>query len=485
MAIAINDPSLPSYHSPIYLAAQDDWKFTKDMYKGRNAWIKTNGQLIGEKSRIYLPIEPGEESRSYGNRLSRSSFERRFGNAIDAFAGMLSRFTVNGELPKDMERFIDTDVDGLGNSLARFLIQADINALRDGICYILVDFSKRPAEEEMTFLKEQQLNLRPFLTLYQADQVINLRVDDQQKIKLAAIKEICWEENGTYGVERVEKYRVLFPGGGELYRMTEINGKEALILEESWDCTAPEITLVPYAIGVGTEGIFGVEPPLLDLALLNLKHYQKNSEKDEIMHKCNIPILQINRPGGFPKGTSTTSTSADGVVTRKKEEPKVTIGPSTVLFNTDAKYIEPTGNALTTTMQDLRELENAMAAKTLDFLTGNVNRTATEVVKSVAPLAGSLKGMIIAKENGVNSIFNYWQMYSGGAHQTTIQINEEAIQSAENSANVKYLMAIRQAGDISLGTFLRLIQKARVLPDSVIVEEELATIAVEVNKKII
>jgi hypothetical protein len=478
MTIPIDDPSLPSYHSPVYQAVVDDWNFVSDMYQGRRAWIKTNGEIIGDKSSTYLPIEPSEENESYSNRLQRSSYERRYGNAIDAFAGILSRFSVTGNLPKGLADYIDNDIDRLGNGLSKFLIQADIAALRDGICYILVDFPQRPVSNsgrEMTYLEEKELNLRPFLTLYDAKQIINLQAESAtgQKIELVSIRELTWKRNGRFGAELVERYRVLFPGGGELYKVVMVGKKETLQLETSWKSTTSQITLVPYSIGIGSEGIFGVQPPLLDLALLNLKHYQKNSEKDEIMHKCNIPILRLNRTAGLPKTTNAS--------TAKKEEPKIAIGPNTILWNVDAQYIEPSGTALSLTMKDLRELEAAMTQKTLDFLTlGDVSRTATEIVHSAAPLSASLAGMIVAKETAVRTIFDYWQIFAGGnGHTAAIQIDEGAIRSTINSANIDRLMALRQNQDISQKTFLKLIQEARVLPISLDIDQEITMINAE------
>jgi Domain of unknown function (DUF4055) len=474
--ISITDPSLPSYQSPIYQQAINDWNFVGDMYKGRQAWINVNGRLVGNKAGVYLPCEPDELSESYHNRLLRSSFQRRYGNAIDAFAGMLSRFSVTGILPKQMLENIE-NVDRLGNSLAKFLIQADIAALRDGICYIFVDFPERPMIEgrEMNFLEEQQLKLRPFLTLYEASQVKNLQISSEtQEIELASIQELTWEKSGRFGSDLVERYRVLTPSGGELYRVIDDQDNPKLILEKEWTSTAEKITLVPYTIGIGSEGLFGVTPPLIDLALLNLKHYQKESEKDELMHKCNIPILQINRPNGLPKTVST------GTSTAKKEDPKITIGPNTVLFNVEARYVEPTGAALSLTIQDLKDLEAAMTQKTLDFLSlGDVAKTATEIVHSAAPLSASLAGMMVAKETAVQTIFDYWAIFSDGQHDASIQIDEGDIRSTLNAGNIDRLMTLRQNGDLSQRTFLDLIQEARVLPTSVNIEQEITAIKSE------
>jgi hypothetical protein len=489
MAIPIDDPTLPSYRCPMYKAMSDDWGFVEDMYKGRRAWLNDSNNAVTStidyKSRLYLPQEPDEKDANYLNRIRRSSFHRKFGNAIDAFAGILSRFAITSDnMPENEKECFEEDVDRRGNSLARFLVQADIKALRDGTCYILVDFPPRPIKpdgSELTYAEEQQLNLRPSLVLYDARQLVNWQVgsDGGQSIELVTLREVSYERVGRYGIGLVERYRVLYPGGGELYKVVKVSDTvEELILEQTWVSTAPVVTLIPYSIAIGASSVFGEDkPPFLDLAELNLRHYQKMSEKDEVMHKCNIPLLEINRKGG-------TLTGATGKNVKPgdppKDQPSISIGPSTVLWNVDARYVEPTGAALALTMQDIADLEAAMTQKTLDFLTlGDVAKTATEVVHTAAPLSASLSGMVVAKESLATRIFEYWQIYSGQDYEAGIVIDEGAMRAAINSSTVDRLMAIRAAGDLSRRSFLELIQEARILPSSLDVEEELMEIANE------
>jgi Domain of unknown function (DUF4055) len=489
MALTTEDPDLASYHSPAYLAIVDDLRFVGDMYEGRGAWIKSGGQLVGDRSRKYLPQEPNEKDKSYTNRLRRSHYERRFGNAIDAFAGLLSRFSQSGRLPNGMEEYFDRDVDRMRNSLAKFLIQADRYALRDGGCFILVDFPRRPTNADgqpLTYLQSQELKLRPYLTLYQANQVVNLRVvKENSEIDMVSIHEFTWEPIGRFGHEMVEWYRVLYPGGGELYRVIKNEvptavKKESLQLESEWQTTMNLLTLIPYSIGISGDDFYGTKPPFLDLALLNLKHYQKSSEKDELMHKCNIPILTINRPAGLPKTTTTSRPTPTNSGTKTADDPEVTIGPNTVLFNVQATYVEPTGAALALTIQDLSNLEAAMSQKTLDFLTlGDVSRTATEVVHTAAPLSSSLSGMIVAKENAVRKIFDYWAMYVDGDHDASIQIDEGSIRSTINSSNIDRLAGLRTTGNLSQTTYLTLLKEARVLPATLDIVQEQQLIAAE------
>lgn len=489
MAIPSNDPTLPSYRCPMYNAMSDDWEFVADMYKGRRAWLSDSNNpivsAINNKARLYLPQEPDEKDANYFNRIRRSSFHRKFGNAIDAFAGILSRFAITSKgMPESEGRYFTEDVDNRGNSLARFMVQADIKALRDGVCYILVDYPERPRNadgSELTYAEEQRLSLRPSLVLYDARQLVNWQVgyDHGQSIEIVSLHESSYEQVGRYGVGLVERYRVLYPGGGELYKVVKIDDtNEVLQLERTWSATASIVTLIPYSIAIGASSVFGEDkPPFLDLAELNLRHYQKVSEKDEVMHKCNIPLLEINRKGGTISGATGKNVKPGDP---QKDQPSISIGPSTVLWNVDSRYVEPTGAALALTMQDIAELEAAMTQKTLDFLTlGDVAKTATEVVHTAAPLAASLGGMVVAKESVAARIFEYWQLYSGQQYEAAIVIDQGAMRAAINNSTVDRLMAIRASGDLSRSTFLHLIQEARILPLSLDIDQELALIDAE------
>jgi Domain of unknown function (DUF4055) len=458
MSIITNDPTLASYHDPRYTDNQDYLRFIHDMYVGREAWLSPYGNLCsGLSHQYYLPQEPKEDDKVYLNRLRRSQFDRRFGNSIDAFAGLLSRFAITGDLPSKALGIIKMNCDRQGISIHRFLIDADRKALRDGICYVLVDYPYiDPARmETMSFAEEQDMGLRPFLTLYDRRQVVNLiRTDKTGSVEIFVVK-------------------VLYPGGGEIYRCLENdNGDHDLVKFTEWQTTSSTLPLVPYTISISGADSFCPRLPFLDLAMLNLKHYQIVSEKDEIRRKCNIPILNINRKEGLP--TSVTTARKDPT-TKQTIEPEITIGPNTILLNAEGRYIEPTGAALTVTQADITALEIAMSQKTLDFLTlGDVSRTATEVLHTAAPLSASLAGMIIAKESAVHKILEYWQSYIGGAdYEADIQIDEGSIRSTINSANIDRLTAMRAAGDLSRETYLDLVKEARVLPPSFDIAQEI------------
>ena len=85
---------------------------------------------------VYLPMGVEEPKSSYSQRLEAARPKGFLRDALRTYAGMLSRL-VWQELPESLSRVL-TDVDGQGTDLSLFLFLADLLALRDGGCLILL-----------------------------------------------------------------------------------------------------------------------------------------------------------------------------------------------------------------------------------------------------------------------------------------------------------------------------------------------------------
>lgn len=470
--IITDNPNLPTYQSPQYKAALADLEFVGDMYQGIRAWIGADGQ-VGDRASLYLPSAPREARFNYERRLYRSSFDRRYGNAIDAFAGSLSKLGITGDLPRLFAEN-QNNVDRSNSTFSRFLIQADICALRDGICYVLIDYPRKPNLSPgriITYADEKKLGFRPYLSLYQAQDVTNLRTNELGDLELVVLREITLEPTGLYGQQYTQNYRVLYPGGGQLYRMVKRGENPELVAElvDAWTTVNQYITVVPYSIGANLVDYQSTKPPLLDLALLNLHHYRKTSYKDELMMKCNLPILEIE------KKNSSLAIPIPGQV--KEPEPEIVIGANTVLYNTSSHYVEPTGSALALTIEDIKNLEISMSHNTLDFITQGAPRTAAEILQSSAATTANLTGMVVAKQAACTRIFDFWDFYANGSgYSAAVEIDEALVRSTINNVNLTRLEALRAAGDISRHTYLTLLQDAKALPQSVDIAAEIKLI---------
>lgn len=459
-----DNKNLPSYEKNYYKGMRHKWEFVDDMFQGRDAWVSVNetGFIINNplKASRYLPCEADEPGEEYLKRLARSYFERFFRNAIENFAGFLSSFVLDANVDKSIASAID-DIDLLGNNLEIVLKNADIKSLKDDHCFILVEFPKQNPNI-LTAYDENVIGNRPYLVVIDCRNVINWKLsEDKKTIKKITIREIATIDDGEYGEEEVVRYRVLTPGYYQVFEINGEPGKEYSMLIDQGETSLDFIPIVPYSLFNTDKNPFEGEPPLYDLAELNLKHYQKTSEKDEVMHRCNLPVLVIN----------------ELQQTRKRSDeplPTISLGPNTCLWNVDAKFVEPSGSALIQTQADIERLEKTMLERTLSFLSGNeIIRTATEVVAHSTPVESNLESMARAKQSAVELIFRYWVAYYKKSYGGTIKVDEKVLKAAMDSQTFSIIDKIYENGSITKKTYLNILQRGKILPSDLNIEEEL------------
>ena len=478
-----NNPDVPSYQCQDYQDFLPKLEFVADMYEGRSLWYRPNGYGTGiildsVKASQYLPSEPDESDQDYVARLSRSYFQRFYRNAIQGFVGYLSAFSlIEDNIHPTFLNSLE-NIDLKGNNLTAFLRKADIKAMRDKVCFIYVEFPKRP--EVNSAYEGRQLNLRPYLVLIDRKNVINWQLgEDNTTLEMVTIREYYHEKVGIYGKTLKVRYRVIYQGS---YQLFKIEDGEAIIIDEG-TISLPQIPLVPYSVLVEEDDHFLGDPPLYDLAELNLKHFQKCSEKDEVMHKCNIPLLNLN------PNTSQTTTGKLNLATNKKDEitepPKISIGANTCLWNVQAHFVEPSGTAIAATQGDIEKLELAMEKQTLSFISwGNeVQRTATEIMGASAPVQANLASLAKSKESAVQQVCWYWNQYYNDftprENMGTIEVDKEILARAIFRSSVNIYATMRKEGELSLISYLTLLKQSQVLPPNFDIEQELKLIEKE------
>jgi hypothetical protein len=310
-----------------------------------------------------------------------------------------------------------------------------------------VEFPKRPQINNA--YEARQLQLKPYLVLIDRKDIINWGVsDDNSTLEFVVIREHYTEKIGLFGSETKTRFRLIYNGGYQLFTIED--GKPLLIDEGT--ISIPVIPLVPYSVFIGEEDPFIGEPPLYDLAELNLKHFQKCSEKDEVMHKCNIPLLNLNPitpENNLGKLAIATETNTETTT------PKISVGANTCLMNVNARFVEPSGTAIASTQSDIEKLEMAIEKQTMSFISwGNeVQRTATEIMGASAPIQANLTSLAFSKESAVQQVCWYWNLYYDNFTPRedigTIEIDKQALARAifRNSSNL--IASMREKGDLN------------------------------------
>lgn len=323
----------------------------REMYKHfelPNALMGGTLEMRKEKTK-WLPREPKEGWDAYRNRLNRTVLYGAYRRTVKALAGLAFTSPVTADNVPDELEYLKEDVDNLGTSLTSLANQLLEEQLHFGITHILVDMPQ--IDGTVTLAQKDELKLRPYFTPISPLNLISWTLDKTGglvNLSEIRIKEIVVEKDG-WGEKEVEQVRQVTPTEVTLWRRPDKN-KDF----EVYSQTSNSLGYVPLITIYGNKtGIMTATPPLEDLAWLNLRHYQKLSDLDNIEHIVNVPFL-------FGKGF------ADG------ELNGTTIGAyrliSTDRADADLTFVEHSGNAISASQASMDKLEQRMASMGSDII---------------------------------------------------------------------------------------------------------------------
>lgn len=417
------------------------------------------------RQRFYLPQETKEPSAAWSDRLKRTTFDNRFEPAIKDYAGLLSVFALNEDIALSIWDN-KNNVDLMGNDLWTFFHEVDQMVLRDGWCGILVEYPE--ADPNIQSQGDMLLSdRRPYLVPIDRRDILNWKTErfgGAPQLVRVTIKETRIEADGEYGEAEATYYRVLTPGEFRVFQIIEgQGGKAEAVLVEAGFTSLDVIPLVYYS--VTESALFAAKAPFLNLAKLNIEHYQKRSQLNEVLRKCNLPVP-------VRKGLIRT-------VDDLKKVPPLVIGPNSVLDipnEGDFFFAEPSGVAIAASREDIKDLEAAMNRMTLDFLTSGeeAQKTATEVILDSTRTSANLKGIARRKESAMQQIFQLWVQYTGERESGGITMDESLLQMPITPEHIAKLESLATQGLISQRTLLLLLQSGKILPRQMDIEEELA-----------
>lgn len=446
-----NDPSLPSFLHPAYGEMADELQWVWDVW-----------HELKDCKKVYLPQEQKEPPKAYQNRLRRGHFDNRFTPAIKGFAGLLSEFNFTDEVAESI-RDAEKNIDLQGNSIAPFLCEADELVLRDGGCGILIEYQP----EDPNILSHRDLiesGRRPYLVTVDRRDILNWDVRYQSGVPVidrVTIRQTVREPDGEFGTKERTLYRVLKPGTYQVWELKEEKGKFTKVLIDEGLTSLDRVPLIWYSIS--DSKLFESALPFMNLARLNIEHFQKRSSLNEVLHKINMPVP-------VRKGLQPESINGQRIF------PALILGPNSVVdvpVEGDFYFAEPTGNAIAATQSDIQKLEDSMDRVALPFLTGGeAQKTATEVVLDTAQTQATLKGMAERKSSAVEQLFKFWTAYTGEDVAGSIEVNQSVLQIPPTSQDIQIILDAMGV-NISRELGLNMLLQRRWLPDDTDVEKEL------------
>ncbi|AYZ15685.1 MULTISPECIES: DUF4055 domain-containing protein [Klebsiella] len=427
------------------------------------AW-DINDALMGgtlemrRQNKTYLPRWPKEDKEAYEQRLAVATLLPAYEEAIKQNIGRVfaEPTRLSEETPEKIVELAE-NIDMEGDRLDVWAQQFFSLAFQYGLAHALVDYTRTDPEAVKTRADEQAAGGRPYVTMLNPRQVIGWKSDVRGgKVILTdlRVKEVIVVDGNDYGQTKVEQIRHIMPRKVEIYRRNKgDNGESQWQLHDQWNTSRDDIPLV--TLYTKRTGFMRGSPPLLNLALLNIKHWQSQSEQDNILHVARVPLL-----------------SAFGLA----EGQELTIGSSVAtLFSDRSKqgleYTEHTGSAIGSGKTSLDDLENQMrqaGAKLLrveNTSTKSVDQTHEEHMQENSPLYT----MASSLEDALDNILQIMAEWLGESEGGNVDVRTELDVSAQtfDSAAATAVQSLRQGGDIRQFDAVRVLQALKFIdPDA-------------------
>ena len=358
-------------------------------------------------------------------------------------AGMLTRKPVRLEDVADVITEQLFDVDLQGNDLNVWTYETARKCIRYGHVGVLVDAPK--AGE----------NGRPYWTQYTPRDILGWRSeikDGKQILTQLRLMEEITVPDGLYGEKQLQQVRVLTPGAFEIHQKDK---KGDFVLVDEGNTSLSEI---PFAVAYANRvGVLESRPPLADIAELNLKAFQVQSDLDNQLHISAVPMLAIY---GFPQSAE-----------------EISAGPGEAMAlpeSARAEYIEPGGNSYNAQFQRLDQIASQINELGLAAVLGQKLSAETAEAKRIDRSQGDSTMMVIAQQmqDLIDNCLSFHAQYMQQAQAGSSFINRDFLATRLEPQEIQSLLQLYTAGTITQETLLNQLSAGEVLGDEFDVEEE-------------
>lgn len=426
---AVNDANAAWY------AMEQHWILIEDLLQG------TYG--MRRKHRRYLPQEPREQDESYDNRLARSVCPPYYQRLERMLAGMLTRKPVRLNDTSDAIREQLFDVDMQGNDLNVWTYETTRKMVRYGHIGVLVD---APADGG-----------RPYWCTYVPRQILGWRSEvkeGQQQLTMLRLAETVTVPDGIYGEKVVDQIRVLTPGQFQLHQRQDTG--EFKLTDEG----TTSISEIPFSVAYANRlGFMESRPPLEDIAELNLKAYQVQSDLDNQLHISAVPMLAFY---GFPSSAE-----------------EVSAGPGeAIAFPAEgrAEYIEPAGRSFEAQFKRLEGIAQQINELGLSAVLGQKLSAETAEAKRIDRSQGDSTMQVIAQnvQDMIDNCLQYHAQYLGqGNAAGSSTVNRDFVGARLEPADITALRELYTAQVIGKETLLKELADGEVFSDDFDVDTEM------------
>lgn len=410
----------------------------------------------------------------YECRLRRTHLFNAFRKTVHDMTGRVFNkpIVLQDDVPERLKGYAE-NIDLAGRDLFNFARAVFEDGMQAGISFILTEMPPKP-EGTPTLAQDKAEGRRPYLVHIVAENLIGLKstlIAGQETLTQIRIREWVKEPDPGFPWEDVliEQVRVIEQTEWRTYRRNKERPNE-WIENANGPMTLGVIPLAP--VYLNRTGFMMGEPPLEDLADLNVTHWQSSSDQRNILHVARVPIL-------FGAGLDVNEQGQTQVVISANMMAKAS--------NPDAKlsYVEHTGKAIGSGSEDLKQLEFQMQTMGLQLLVPKPGQTATGEIRDDAKEHSTLAMMADGLKDGLERAFGFMAMYEnlGADAGGSLVINKDFGLASADAVEVQAILSAASQGLISQETALKELIRRNVLADDLDIDEELRKTALELEQE--
>jgi hypothetical protein len=452
---------LPAWVHPEVAYWYDEWKLIRDCMEGERA--------VKDETTRYLPKFDGMEEADYAAYLDGATYYNFTGRTVKAMNGSIfKRRPVISNLPDSLKEPIK-HITRAGNSFnifAKFTTREDLGLGRFGV---LVDYPRAAGT-----------NLKPYITGYIAENILDWETTfdestGKEVLTRLVLREFELVRQSGGASQYLARYRELLlrpDDAGKLVYVQRYYTKEAAHAELKPEFAEPDIIVtrrgetldfIPFRFFGPLLSESGVEvPPLLDIARLNISHYQSYAHLEH---------------GRFYTGFPVYVTMGDAV----DDDIEYEIGPMKVWrlpLNADAKLLEMNGQGLKF-LQDACEIKEAQAASLGGRMIGVTTRSVSESDNQAKLKERNEVALLLdishSLDEGFTFILRVWAWMSGiaraDADKIEVEFNKDFILDMAGAREFRAIHAMYKDGVLPIDVVYDYFRKFEVIPDWMDVDE--------------
>lgn len=425
------------------IAMMTDWQTMAAVTRGTS--------YIRDLSEIFLPQEPREDDDAYQTRVDRSVLSPYTSRLIETAAGTILRkpIQIEGD-PYWVE--LSQNIDGIGSNLDEYARRALVSSLTYGHSAILIDYPAATGARNLA--EERAMGRRPYFVHVDAPQIWGWRQESTMPgspLTQIRIHEYTTRPLNDFGEEQIEQMRVIYPGRYDLYTL----GQDVVEFSQTGDYSLDDIPVVP--IYSNRRGMLRSQPPLLDIANLNITHYQRQADLIHALHIAAMPTLVLE---GWD---DTTGSATMGVNYAIAMQP-----------GNKAYYVQSDATSFDAQMNELTSLEAQMSTLGVTKLLGQKFVAESADAKRIDQAQSNSVLAIISQEleSALNQAFDFASRYVG-IEPPHIKVDRDFDFYRLIGQDVSVLSQLNESGKISDRLLLDVLRRGEVLPDNVDIEAEL------------